>query len=107
MTTIKDIMSELEQRVINNIPISPGSWVEAALRVNALKGDLDNEIVLLESMMADREATLVAEGQPATKAKVLARQSVDYKQLLTLRAYANRIDEFIRLAKRRAVVNEM
>lgn len=105
--TASEIMKEMENRVIDNIPITPSSWVESALRVNALKGDMDNQLACYEAEMANREAEIVEQGETSSKAKILKIRVVDYKAYLELKADLKRIDEFIKLAKRRAITNEM
>jgi hypothetical protein len=104
--TLQSIMDELEKRVINDEPVSPASWVEAAIRVNVLRGELDNKVAEMEAMMADFEAVRISEGDTSAKAKILAKTAIPYKEYLNLRAYLKRIDEFIRLAKRRSAINE-
>ena len=39
---LKEIMEDMTQRVLNDTPIMPSSWVESALRINALRGEMDN-----------------------------------------------------------------
>ena len=38
--TIDNIIEEMEQRVVDNLPISPASWVESSLRINALTSNI-------------------------------------------------------------------
>lgn len=104
---IEEIMETMENRVINNEPISAGSWVEVALRINTLLSDKDNELACYEAEMANREAELVEKGETSSKAKILKTRAVDYKKYLELKGELKRIDEFIKLAKRRAMINEM
>jgi hypothetical protein len=105
--TIKEIMEEMEGRVIKNIPISAGSWVESALRINALVSDLDNKIAGYEAQILDIEAEFIKQDIPASKARILARNKIDYKDYLIKRAEREKITEFIRLAKKRAEINEL
>ena len=104
--TINEIMNNLEKRVINNEPISPASWVEASLRINTLLSDKDNEIACYEAEMANREEELVEQGEASAKAKILKTRAVDYKKYLELKGELKRIDEFIKLSKKRAIINE-
>ena len=103
---IEEIMENMENRVINNEPISPASWVESALRINTLLSDKDNELAVYEAEMANKEADLVEGGETASKAKILKTRAVDYKKYLTLKGELKRINEFILLAKRRCSINE-
>jgi hypothetical protein len=99
-------MTILENKVINNEPIGASYYCEMALRVNALKGELDNKIACLEAQMMNIEAELVGQDMPSSKAKTLARSQIDFKKLLELKAKEKRVEQFIMLAKKRATINE-
>jgi len=105
--TIDSIIQELQRRVLNNEPISPASWVNAALMINILAERLDNEMAEFEAMLMEAEAELVSKDVPVSKAKILARKSVDYRVYLKLKAKINRIQEYIMLAKRRAIIQDL
>jgi len=105
--TIDSIIQELQRRVLNNEPISPASWVNAALMINILAERLDNEMAEFEAMLMEAEAELVSKDVPVSKAKILARKSVDYLAYLKLKAKINRIQEYIMLAKRRAIIQDL
>jgi len=104
--TIREILNDMEQRVIDDVPISPSSWVESSLRINALRGTLDNELIAYEMIIAENVAVYIEEGKSATVSEKLAKRGETYKKYLELRAELKRIDEYIRLSKRRAVINE-
>lgn len=106
MQTCETLMVILENKVINNEPISPAYWIEMALRINALKGEIDNEIAILESQMVNIEAELVKTDMSSSKAKTLAKSQIDYKKLLELKAKNSRVTEFILLSKKRGSINE-
>ncbi|NCD07201.1 MAG: hypothetical protein EOL97_13890 [Spirochaetia bacterium] len=103
---LKEIMDTMATRVLNDEPISPASWVESALRVNALKGELDNELIAYELLIADSVAKMIEEGKSGTIADKLCKRGETYKKYLELKAELKRIEEFIRLAKRRATIQE-
>jgi len=103
---LREIMEDMTQRVINDTPISPSSWCESALRINALRGELDNELIAYEMIINDNVANLINEGKTGTVADKLAKTGETYKNFLELKAELKRIDEYIRLAKRRAVIGE-
>lgn len=104
--TIKEIMEEMEGRVIRDEPISPASWVESSLRINALRGTMDNELVALECIIGDDIANLIEQGKSGSVAEKLAKRGEVYKKYLELKAELRRIDEYVRLSKRRATINE-
>lgn len=102
--TAEKIIQNLEKKVQNNEPISPGYWIEAALRVNQLSGDLDNELANYEAQMNSIEAEYIKQDMPASKAKVLAKSQIEYKVYLEKKALKKRIEEWIMLAKKRSVI---
>lgn len=104
--TAQSLMAFIEKEVSEGKPFSPARWVEGALKVNALAGDIDTQLAHLEAEMNTIEAEYIKQDMPASKAKVLARSQVDYKKYLELKALLNRIGEFLSLARRRAQINE-
>lgn len=105
--TIDTIMESMEKSVRENMPVSPAMWVDGALKLNALKGDLDNKIAEFESEVIKIEAKYIRDEIPASQAKVLAKADVDYEGLLKAKAKEKRIVEFIRLAKHRSKIEEI
>lgn len=101
---LKEIMEEMTQRVLDDTPISPSSWVESALRINALRGEMDNELIAYEMLIGDKIAELINEGKTGTVAEKLAKTGETYRKYLELKAELKRVDEYVRLAKRRAVI---
>lgn len=104
--TIEAIMKSVEDKVIANEPISPAYYIEACIRINAMLGDLDNQISTLEAEMLNIKAEYVKQDMPSTKAEILSRSRIDYKRLLNLRAFRRQIDDFFMLSKKRAAINE-
>ena len=107
MMTADQIISIMDKKVLENQPISPANWVEAGLRVNQLSGDLDNTLAAYEAQINDIQAEYIKQDMPAAKAKILARSQVDYKDYLEKKAQKKRIEEWIMLAKKRAVINDL
>lgn len=103
--TAEQIIENVTKKVLANEPISPGYWVEAALRVNQLTEDLDNQIASIKAMMNEIQAEYMKQDMAASKAKVLAQADVDYSEFLKKQALRKRIDEWIMLAKKRAVIS--
>ena len=101
---LKAIMEDMTNRVLEDKPISPSSWVESALRINALRGEMDNELIAYEMIINDNIAKLISEGKSGTIAEKLSKTGEVYKKYLELKAELKSIDEYIRLAKRRAVI---
>ena len=103
---LEEIMGEMERRVVANEPISASSWCESALRVNQLLSEKDNQLACYEAELINHEAELLEEDMTSAKAKIIAKTRIDYKKYLELKAELARIGEFIKLAKRRASINE-
>jgi len=104
--TLDTILEDMTNRVRENQPVSPSNWLDAAIKINALKGDLDNDIAHFEANLVIIEANYIKEDKPASQAKTLARAEVDYEEYLKAKAKAKRIEEFLRLAKKRSMLNE-
>ena len=105
--TIDKLMENIENKVINNEPVSPAYWCEAAIRINALVGDLDNAIANYEASMIHIEAEYLQTDMSSAKAKILAKDKIDYESYLRLKAKRERVSEFIMLSKKRAMINEI
>lgn len=99
-------MEIFEKDVADNKPISPAKWCEGALRVNALAGDLDNQVAHIEAEMNNIEAEYIKTDMPSSKAKTLAKAQVDYEKYLQLKSKLNRVKEFLSLARKRSQINE-
>lgn len=106
MQTAETIMDILEKEVAENKPISPAKWCEAALRVNALAGVIDNKVAHYEATINKIEAEYIKQDFPGVKAKTLAKSQIDYEEFLKLKAVLNRIKEFLSLARRRSQISE-
>jgi len=105
MTAI-DLLHDIEQMVIEDHPISPPQWVDYGLKINSLRGTMDNESARLEGLFADLTAQYIREDKSASVAEKLAKSGNEYRKYLELKAQLKRIDELIRLAKRRASIDD-
>lgn len=103
--TAEKLIEILQKKVADNEPISPAYWIESALRVNQLSSDLDNALAHYEAEMNEIQAVFIEADMPASKAKIMARSKVDYKEYLIKKALKKRIEEWIMLAKKRSVIN--
>jgi len=106
MKTIDTILEDMESRVREGQPVSPSNWLDAAIKINALKGGLDDDIAHFEANLAIIEANYIKEDKPQSTAKALSKADVDYEGYLKAKAKAKRIEEFLRLAKKRSMLNE-
>ena len=104
--TIDGIISELQDRVSKNIPISPASWCESAMRLEVLATNLDDKLAELQGQMESEEARLVGEDCTSAKAKTLAKKVIVYPEYLKLKAKIKRIDSFIITARKRSTISD-
>jgi len=105
-TNALTLLEEMERRVEENQPVSPAQWVEAGIRINMLVGDMDNQIAEFDAAITKLEAEYIKQDYPQAKAKILARNDIDYGAYLNLKATRDRISQFIMLAKKRAETRE-
>jgi len=100
-TTVDTILNWFRDAVENKRPLRAIDWNDAALKLNILVEDIDDMIATLDGKMADEEMRLLGEDNTAAKSKKMSRQVVDYAQYLKFKAKRVRVEEFIRLAKKR------
>ena len=105
--TLDSIAEDMQNRVKDGIEVSPATWIDGAVKIHALSWEIDEKLVLLESDMAKEEARLIAEGETASKAKILKTRCIDYKNYLSLKARKEWVKELILLAKRRSITPDI
>lgn len=104
---LDEILNSFEERVKNDQPISATEWLYGSVKLNALRGSLDSEIINLKFSINKFKAELLKESIPSNKAEALSQATEEYKKWEELRAKANRITEFIRISKQISRINEM
>lgn len=102
MERIDEILQNFKRWAIDKTPIDADTWLDAALHLNVLVEDIDDEITHMDFQMAEEECRIIADGESAAAAKRTCIQAVDYETYLKLKSKRTRIDEFIRLAKKKA-----
>lgn len=111
--TIDEIIQELTDRIAKNIPISPSSWVESAMRLEVLASSLDEDLAMMQAKMEDKEAQLLSEVDDngkeisSARAKCLAKLVINYGDYLKLKAKIKRIDSFIITARKRSQISNL
>lgn len=83
-------------------PIAPSLWVDAGMQMNVLRAEYDDKLIDMESTLAKRKAALLEGDMTAAKADILIRATDEYKDIRKLSALLKRVDEFIKLSKKRA-----
>jgi len=93
------IINYLQNQVEQKLPIDPGTFLDAAEKLNILLGDEHEELFSLAQKCAIIKADKILEGKSVAMAKALLEASDDYRHMLSQKAKIERIVEFIRLAK--------
>lgn len=94
-------MDFFEKSVEEKTPVTPSLWLDGAIKVTALLGNLDDD--LIEANMACNRllATLIEDGGSVALAKVKMNATDDYRYFLKLKAEREKVEQFIMLAKKR------
>lgn len=103
---IDDIISWFRIQIENNNPIPPSKWLDEAMKLNVLLEDVDEQWAFARLSVNQLKAHGIEDGLPASTAKIKAEATAEYKVMLDLEAKRDRIQEFIRLAKKRATLKE-
>jgi hypothetical protein len=101
---IEEFFTDFRNRIVNSHPIHPLEWQDVAMQILILSESVDDQIIEAETAMAEEEMRLISEGKSAAASKMLKAKAVHYGDYLRAKALHNRIEEFIRLAKKRAEV---
>ena len=89
-----------------DITVAGNGKKQASPIPNGFTGSADlalpaQDIEKAKALMAEAERKAIEAGEPGIKAKMLKIGAVDYEQYLKLKAKRKRIDEHIRIAKKR------
>lgn len=104
--TCESISEALKTAILNNRPIGPHEFVEAAQKMNSLLGDEHEKLYDLQQKVAQMKSDLISQGDKATTATIKVDASDEYKQFCVQKAYIGRIEEHIRLAKLQARMSQ-
>jgi len=101
--TAISILNTMKGWVENKEPITADRWLEAAAKMNVLRGELDDNLFRIEHDLAVAKANLLASGD-MTSAKADAVIKADDRYLMMRKANAQikQLEEFIRIAKKQA-----
>ena len=100
--TVDAILDWLKKTIIEKKPISPGLWVDSALKLNILRGEEEDKLAQLQQEIAREKALNIEGGDSVAKAKAKSEATDAYKEMNKQRAKLERITEAIRIAKIRA-----
>src|ERR1035437_6408221 len=101
IATIDTIMDYFQKAAEEKIPVTPSLWLDGAIKIIALLGNLDDTLIEAKFATMSLLAKLIEEGGSVSLAKVKMNATEAYKTFLKLEAKRERIAEFIMLAKKR------
>lgn len=103
--TIKQILTEMKEAVENRSTKSPNQWIDWALSLNVLWQDLKEELTKYEMLYKSEIADLIEEGKKVGEAeRMIEGKSENYKMYSYLKGRDKIVEEFIRLSKVRAKI---
>lgn len=100
--TLISVMDWFQEAVRSKQPIPPSMWVDAGMQMNVLRAEYDDKLIDMECDLAKKKATLMEGDMTSAKAETLIRATDEYREIKKLSALLNRVEELIRLSKKRA-----
>lgn len=103
MQTIDDILTVLQENAEQKVPVDPGFYLEASLKIMSLVGNETDRLYELEQQLAEYKSGLMEiPSMTAAKAKMLAEASPVHTHARKLKAKIERIYEIVRISKARS-----
>lgn len=101
LVTTDTIIGWLNEQVTNKYPISPTTFLDAAVKLNLLLADEQEELFNLQQKVAQLKIDYLQDDDKrnVSKAKMMVEASDDFRLMKNQQAKIDRIIEFIRLAK--------
>jgi hypothetical protein len=99
MITALTIIETMKKWVEEKHPIPPETWLDAGLKLNVLRGDLDDNYFELESELAKLKAVYLENDMTNAKAESLVKAEDKYKEMRKALGKIKQLEEFIKLAK--------
>lgn len=107
MITAISIIDTLKKWVENKEPISPSRWLDASMKLNLLRGDVDDKYFELESELAKEKARLLSiQDMTVAKAESIIKADDRYREYRKLGGTIKQIEEMIRISKKQATLKE-
>lgn len=102
---LESTLQEIHDLVEKKIDVSVAQWIDYASHLNLFLMDLDSELIAAEMKVNQFVASLLENSDyTATRAKLMAKSTEDYRRWLELKGKKERAEEAIRLAKKRTQV---
>lgn len=100
--SLDDILNFFEEEVKKGTPITPGIWLDGAVRLVSLLAGLDDEMIEAEMEYRQLRSLYIEEGKSAAEAEARAKSNQLYAKYLKLKAKRERVQEIVNLSKKRA-----
>lgn len=99
------MIAKLQKWVSDGLPIAPGLWIDEAMRLNAYYGEESDRLADLENEVARIKWDYMVENDVSdAKAESYKRTTHTYVQFRKQEQKVKMVDEYIRLAKKRATL---
>ncbi len=96
------ILDWLKKRVESKQPIPQDAWADAAFKLNVLLGDEHTDMVNYRSIVSNKKLIILKEQEKknVAAAELEIEASEEYRQMKLQEHRVDRIEEFIKLAKK-------
>ncbi len=97
--TIDTILKDLREWVDSSVPIDPSQWIEAAAKLNILKGEETKKLHVLQQIVASKKYNYISEGASVAAAKAQIECANEYRNMKDQEAMIELIEEQVRISK--------
>lgn len=102
---MKDVIEKIQGWVRDGLPIAPGLWIDEAMRLLAYYGEESDKLVELEQSVSRMKWTYMeVSGSSDAKAESYKKTTDEYANFKKQEQLVKMVDEYIRLAKKRATL---
>ena len=101
-TTINSIIAYFETCVAERRPLSPSTWLEAASKINVLKGEEYDKLYEMEQECSKMESRYLGANMTSSAAKTMVKATSQWLLWKKQTARVKQIEDFILLSKKYA-----
>lgn len=103
---MKEIIARIEKWISSGQPVPPGMWIDEAMKLMAFYGTESDKLIDLEKSVAVIKWERISQGDSDAKAESYKRTTEEYAEMKRQEVRVKRIDEYVRLAKKRATLSD-
>lgn len=104
---IDEIINEMADYVKSGVDLSPSIWLDKAVKLNVLRHEVDDKLYVIEhNLSVEKYKYAIASQCSNAMAENYIKTKDEYRQMKLLSAKIKQIEEFIKLAKKRATLKE-